>query len=436
MEDNDLSASLEDYLEAIYLISREKLVAHANHIADYLKVGKSSVSWALNQLAKKNLINYPPYEAITLTPKGKSLGRRLARRHREIKNFLTEVLAINESIADANACRIEHVLDNEVLQRMEQFMTFLDNCPRAGRQWMKGFGFFCDHGQDRQNCPQCVKECLQQVETAARIKPSEFDNEERPKISKPRDRDTLARLSDVLNESGRPLTKPQADVIDLFMNNEKHQTLDNLYQRSRNINPQVTRETVNQAIQILCEHKIARSLRFNEQTVYEHYHPESHHDHLFCVKCGAIVEFFDPRVEDLLIENARHADFRLLMHQLNIFGVCHDCIKQEAKTRTLDQCLTGEKVQIIRLLSDSRTQARLTDMGLTPDALIYVLNEKCTGNNMIVMVGPTRLMLDRDTATQVKIVTVASDQIKEIPARRRHRHRHAPDHMDIKISKN
>jgi len=65
MAERMLSASLEDYLEAIYEISKNQRPAHANAIAKYLGVGKSSVSWALDRLARKGLINYSPYEAVT-----------------------------------------------------------------------------------------------------------------------------------------------------------------------------------------------------------------------------------------------------------------------------------------------------------------------------------------------------------------------------------
>ena len=433
MDKSDLSASLEDYLEAIYLISADKNLAHANHIAEYLKVSKSSVSWALNQLSQKDLINYVPYEAITLTAKGKSVGEKLASRHAQIKKFLTKVLGINDSVADANACRMEHVLDKEVFQRMQDFMAFLENCPRAGSEWMKGFGYYCNHGQNRQNCSQCVAECLDQAEVVSGASQPSMDAEELPKRTKARDQETLRRLGEVLNEGGHPLTELQNAVIEEFMATEKHQTPDDLYRRACCRRGDVTRQIVDQSLQILCEHKIARSLRFNDQTVYEHYHPESHHDHLFCVKCGAIVEFFDPRIENLQTENARRADFRLLRHQLNIYGVCQKCIEQESKTRRLTECLSGETVRITSLLGDHQVQLRLADMGLKAGVLVEILSDKCTGDNIIILAGSARLMLDRATAHLVKIITPAPDQTEDYPAgRRRRRHRHAPDYADPK----
>ncbi len=427
MQTNDLSSRLEDYLEAIYLISREKQFAHANQIADFLNVGKSSVSWALNQLSQKDLINYTPYEAITLTPKGKALAQRVARRHDEIKNFLTEVLAINENLAEENACRMEHVVDKEILQRMRQFMEFLVNCPRAGREWMKGFGFFCEQGKRRENCSRCLHECLHEI----RIDPGtdrESDLQELlPKVSKDRDRITLDRLRQVAAESGRPLNEIHELVIDLFMKSEKHRTLDEIYRQAHQQNSRLHHRDVEQALQLLCEHKIARALRFQDQTVYEHYHPESHHDHLYCVKCGAIVEFFDPRIELLQMENTRRADFRLLQHHLNIYGVCKDCIKLQAKTRRLDECLTDEIVQVVQVVADDKTAKRISDLGITKGSRLRILNANCSGGNIMIMAGDTRLILDPDTAPKILVISEKSEEVELPRGRLRGRHRHAAD---------
>jgi len=438
MENNNLSASLEDYLEAIYQICQDKQMAHANHIAEYLKVSKSSVSWALNQLSQKELINYTPYEAITLSDKGRALGQRVARRHQQIKNFLTEVLGINEKTAEANACRLEHILDKEILQRMGEFETFLEKCPRSGREWMKGFGLYCKQGQTKENCAECISECFENVRTASSENISESNKENLdesvsepvPKLSKDRDHNTLQRLKEVLQESGTPLDPPELTIADTFMATEKHLTALDLYKQAHRANPEVAREDVETVMGILCEHKIARAFTFKDQTYYEHLHPESHHDHLFCVKCGAIVEFFDPRIERLQEENARRCDFRLLRHTLNIYGVCHDCIKLDAKIRNLSDCLNGERVQVVRVVADRQTQDRITDMGLSPGSHVEILSDNCTGDNIIVVTGATRIMLDQATAGKIRIVPISADH-SSLPLQcRRHRHRHAADRVN------
>ena len=417
MKDKILSGRLEDYLEAIYQLAQEKNFAHANKIAEYLSVGKSSVTWALGKLSAKGLINHSPYEAVTLTEKGTAVAERIAHRHEGIRDFLTGVLAINSDVAEVNACRMEHVVDREVLERMQQFMGFLENCPRAGREWMQGFGHFCEQGAVRDNCRQCLSQCLDDLTPDSKVVYAGDGVGDRRrgdalqpvvKTSKARDKATLSRLTEVLAESGSPFNAAQAIVAEVFMATEQHQTLDNIYREARQRSCDIDMASVESTVAILCEHKIARSLRFEGQTVYEHFHPESHHDHLFCVKCGAIIEFFDPRIEALQAENARRADFRLLLHNLDIYGVCHDCMIAEARGRTLGSCLAGEVVRLVRLGVNRDGQGQLADMGLFAGAVVEVLSEHCQDGNMIVMAGEGRFMLDRETAGQIRVEPVAA----------------------------
>jgi Fur family ferric uptake transcriptional regulator len=240
----------------------------------------------------------------------------------------------------------------------------------------------------------------------------------------------LDRLREVAAESGRPLNEMLELVIDQFMKSEKHRTLAEIYQKAHKQNSRLNRRDVEQAMQILCEHKIARALRFQDRTVYEHYHPESHHDHLYCVKCGAIVEFFDPRIEMLQMENTRRADFRLLQHSLNLYGVCHDCIKQQSKTRNLNDCLTDETVQVVRIVADDKTTKRITDLGITIRSTLRILNADCSGGNVMIMVGGTRLILDPETAGKIQVISTKPEEVEPPYGRRRGRHRHTADRIN------
>ncbi len=426
MENKELSASLEDYVEAVFLISQNHQGVHANQIAEYLKVAKSSVSWALNQLSERGLINYKPYETISLTEKGEKIARRVAGRHEKIKTFLKEVLSVEEDMAEANACRMEHVVDKEVLERMNRFVEFLDKCPRAGRQWMKGFGLFCGEGEKHANCGECLEQCREQIEKeCGQVVPDEPLSEELPKVRKGRDIHVLDRLEEILRESGSELSEAEAAAAETFLTTERHQTLEEIQAQARNKNKEVTREAVEKAMELLCEHKLARILRLNNQTVYEHFHPESHHDHLYCVKCGAIVEFFDPRIESLQMETARRADFRLLRHHLNIYGVCRDCINMESQIRSLDECLAGEIVSIVRINADKKTQLRITELGLGKGIIGEILSDKCCGDNIILMIGASRVMIDRQTAQKIKVININIEPGAAIHGGMRYRHRHA-----------
>jgi len=141
-----LTAALEDYLEAIFHVVAEKGEARVNDIAAELSVHKSTVTAALKRLARERMVNYSPYESATLTARGRREARRVTRRHRVIRDFLTDVLAVAPKSADENACRMEHVVDKDVLDRLARFAQFVKDCPRAGEGWVGSFRAYCDHG--------------------------------------------------------------------------------------------------------------------------------------------------------------------------------------------------------------------------------------------------------------------------------------------------
>ena len=155
-----LSASLEDYIEAIYHIITEKKVARGKDITARLGVSGASVTEALRSLSKKGLINYAPYEVITLTEEGNIAAKDVIRRHNALKKFFIEVLAIDNTIAEQGACEIEHTAPPEIIDRMVQFIKFLDQCPRGGKDLIHGFTDFCAKGRTRLDCDDCVAQCL------------------------------------------------------------------------------------------------------------------------------------------------------------------------------------------------------------------------------------------------------------------------------------
>ena len=141
-----LSASLEDYIEAIAHIVHEKKVARGKEIAKRLKVSRASVTEALRALSKKGLVHYEPYEVITLTEKGKEVAEDVIRRHEALKEFFIKVLAIDDAIAEESACRIEHAAPPEVIERLIRFVRFIEVCPGGGSALIKDFTDYCEKG--------------------------------------------------------------------------------------------------------------------------------------------------------------------------------------------------------------------------------------------------------------------------------------------------
>ncbi len=165
----NLSASLEDYLEVIFHLVAEKHVARSRDIAKRLKVNRSSVTGALQSLADKGLVNYEPYEAITLTRGGNAVAKDIVRRHEVLRDFLVRVLSVDAVKADQAACRMEHVIPTPVLERLIEFVEFIEVCPRGGAKWIKGFGYHCDQG-DPKTCERCISSCLEDAKGKSRVK--------------------------------------------------------------------------------------------------------------------------------------------------------------------------------------------------------------------------------------------------------------------------
>lgn len=117
-----LSASLEDYLEAIYHLVREGRVARVRDIAARLNVQMPSVTGALRSLAAKDLVNHDPYSYVTLTPEGERIARDMVRRHEVLTGFLSNFLGLDAAAAERNACAMEHAIEPLVLTRLVAFV--------------------------------------------------------------------------------------------------------------------------------------------------------------------------------------------------------------------------------------------------------------------------------------------------------------------------
>jgi len=151
----NLSASQEDYLEAILHIVTENGAARAKEISKRLKVTYSSVTKALRMLSEKGLINYEPYGLISLTPKGKRRAGDVVYRHEALKDFLTKVLLVDEAEADQTACILEHGISKNVVDRIIKFVEYVEKCPHASVEWLNGFGFHCREKPDSEECQHC-----------------------------------------------------------------------------------------------------------------------------------------------------------------------------------------------------------------------------------------------------------------------------------------
>ena len=117
-----ISPSLEDYLEAVLELAGDDDGARTTDVAAKLGVSKASVNQAMGLLVDRGLISRERYGPVYLTEDGRNAAQAVCKRHRAIKSFLVSVLGVDESVAEEDACQIEHVVSRETMTGLIDFM--------------------------------------------------------------------------------------------------------------------------------------------------------------------------------------------------------------------------------------------------------------------------------------------------------------------------
>ena len=140
----NLSASLEDYLEAIFNLSSESNIARSKDIAKSLGVSRASVIGALRVLKEKWLANYKPYDYVTLTESGRAAAAGIAQKHEILKSFFINVLGVEADVAQQAACKAEHALGPGIITRLLRFIEFVSHTDANGCDLADEFRKFCE----------------------------------------------------------------------------------------------------------------------------------------------------------------------------------------------------------------------------------------------------------------------------------------------------
>ena len=109
------------YLEAILELEAKNSVVRSVDVARFLGVTKPSVNRAMSNLKKEGYILQEPYGDIAFTQKGRNKALRINELHHVITDFLVNTLNIDTDIAEADACRIEHVISSETVSAMKAY---------------------------------------------------------------------------------------------------------------------------------------------------------------------------------------------------------------------------------------------------------------------------------------------------------------------------
>jgi len=128
-ENHSLTASMEDYLEMIYRLSKNTGFTRIHDLAKALSVQPPSATKMVQRLAILNYLKYEKYGVILLKEDGKQMGEVLLKRHTIIEEFL-RILDISESDVLEETEKIEHTISKQTTKCFQDFIQFIKDNPQ------------------------------------------------------------------------------------------------------------------------------------------------------------------------------------------------------------------------------------------------------------------------------------------------------------------
>lgn len=199
------------------------------------------------------------------------------------------------------------------------------------------------------------------------------------------------------------LDECQKATVNSFFDTENHLSATELLALASTNCEECVIHDVEATITLLVEYGFAKKRVFENrenEALYEHWHLSEHHDHLVCIKCGKIVEFYDPQLESLQENISRIHGFETLNHRLEIYGICSDCLGKREPLMPISMAAQGEKVLIREIRGGRNLAKKLSDMGLTPDTRAEIIT---SGGQLIISVRGSRVAVGRGMASKILV---------------------------------
>jgi Fur family ferric uptake transcriptional regulator len=146
--------------------------------------------------------------------------------------------------------------------------------------------------------------------------------------------DRATRFQDHLSRRGLRLTPERRAILNAAESFPRHFTAEELVRKLYRGRAPVSRPTVYRAIPLLLEARVLRQVAFTDRHAhFELFRPDCHHEHLICLGCGKIIEFFRPILENELLAACRRHRFHPRGHKVEITGYCRGC-REKGKAAT------------------------------------------------------------------------------------------------------
>jgi DtxR family Mn-dependent transcriptional regulator len=120
----NMTPSKENYLKVLLELSDGEEV-RSSDVAEALGITKASVSCMMKRLRDEGYITKEKYGAVTLTEKGLNEAANVKKRYNLLKSFLVRILGVDTATAAEDACRIEHIISPESLDKIDEQLSCL-----------------------------------------------------------------------------------------------------------------------------------------------------------------------------------------------------------------------------------------------------------------------------------------------------------------------
>ena len=131
---------------------------------------------------------------------------------------------------------------------------------------------------------------------------------------------------DYLNQKKLKLTPHRELILENFIANEGHRSVEDMYRGVRQGDPRIGYTTVYRTMKLLADCGLAREIDLADGiTRYEHLYNHEHHDHMICTQCGSSIEFYNADIEAVQDAASGQLGFKVLDHRLQIYGLCSAC---------------------------------------------------------------------------------------------------------------
>lgn len=214
---------------------------------------------------------------------------------------------------------------------------------------------------------------------------------------------------ELLEASGLEVDHYSRHIIEFFFGAaEQHISLKDIEDHLRKKAHRPNLDQISRTMQILVDYGFAAERQFPDgRPRYEHLHIGEHHDHLYCLRCGTIVEFYSPELERLQDQAAAEHGFHAFTHRLLVRGLCRDCFdSRKDHLLVLSEVQAGGRFKVVRVEEAGKSMGitggrKLSELGIVRGATGEVLSN--FGALIVVQVGGARMVLRQSQTKGVRV---------------------------------